>query len=385
MIAHEAQRVFRLDLSSGEVGERRRTPQGGLIANANLTKTGVFSYRTASGKMRRELRHPSEVFHPDSLATYPLAPVTVDHPGRVGPSNWKTHAVGTVGADVRANGHFVSGDIHLQHGDAIDRAESGDLREISCGYQCEIDPTAGVYEGQPYDVQQRKIRINHVALGPRGWGRMGPETRMNLDAGEAISGEPGTAHATLAEQWATEAEARAEAKRASEDYEARSELYRLNRAADQLIEARADAIAVFGEGWSADGKSIETIHREIVSARHPEELERLDRLDEQARAPTLRALAAICVAHKGESPLQREDSADEETPDAESARKGMIKRMRDGWKKGRGGSATEPPAVRPESESEEESGDDDSEEELGDGAMARAARAASDTRRTGKR
>jgi len=382
MIAHEATRVFRLDLSSGEVGERRRTPQGGLIANANLTKTGIFSYRMANGKTRRELRHPKDVFHPDSLATYPLSPVTIDHPGRVGPSNWKTHAVGTVGADVRPNGNFVSGDIHLQHGDAIDRAESGELREISCGYQCEIDPTPGTYEGQPYDVAQKKIRINHVALGPAGWGRMGPETRMNLDASEAVSGEPETARAALAEQWAAKAEQRSAATAAQLDYEARSELYRLNRAADQLIAARADAIALFGEGWSADGKSIETIHREVVSARHPEELERIDRLDEQARAPTLRALAAICLAHKGESPLQREDAADEETPDAESARKGMIKRMRDGWKRGRGGSATDPPAREPESE-ESESEEEIGEGELGDGATARAARAASDARRLG--
>jgi len=179
---------FRLDLSSGSVGARKRTPQGGLVADANLTRTGVFEYKDQDGKVRRELRHPDEVFAPASLATYPTAPVTVDHPGRVGPDNWKTHAVGHVGTSVRRNGDFLSGEVHIQHGDTMQRAEDGELSEISCGYHCDIDPTPGVYQGKPFDVSQRNIRINHVAVGPKGWGRMGPETKMHLDSEAAISG-----------------------------------------------------------------------------------------------------------------------------------------------------------------------------------------------------
>jgi uncharacterized protein len=187
----DLERVYRLDLSSGTIGAKRQTPQGGLVADANLTRTGVFEYKDQGGGIRRELRHPDEVFHPESMATYPLAPVTVDHPGRVGPHNWKEHAVGTVGPTVRQNGHFVTGELHIQHQDAMERAElpPGDpdkLQEISCGYHCDVDPTPGVYKGIPYDVAQKNIRINHVAVGPAGWGRMGPETRMHLDAGAAV-------------------------------------------------------------------------------------------------------------------------------------------------------------------------------------------------------
>lgn len=181
--------VYRLDLSIGEVHDRKRTPQGGLVADANLTRTGVFPYRNADGTTRMELRRPSEVFDRTSLDTYPLAPVTVDHPGRVGPHNWRDHAVGTVGAAVRQHGDFVRGELHLQDGKTADRAEAGDLREISCGYTCDLDPTPGEYQGQLYDAEQRNIRINHVAVGPPGWGRMGPDTRMHLDSGAAVSGE----------------------------------------------------------------------------------------------------------------------------------------------------------------------------------------------------
>jgi hypothetical protein len=188
---------YRLDLASGSLGARRRTPQGGLIVDANLTKTGVFPYRMPDGSTRHELRSPEEVFHPDSMATYQNAPVTVDHPGRVGPANWKTHAVGTVGAPARQNGNYLSSELHLQHGDAMERAESGALHDVSCGYTCDFVPVPGVYQGQPHDGSQTKIRINHVAVGPKGWGRMGTDTRMHLDAAEAISGEDRTADGLL--------------------------------------------------------------------------------------------------------------------------------------------------------------------------------------------
>jgi hypothetical protein len=107
----------------------------------------------------------------------------------VHPGNWKKHTVGHVGPAVRPNGNFVSGDIHVEDGDTMERAQSGELKEVSCGYTCDIDPIPGEYQGQRYDVAQRNIRMNHVAIGPVGWGRMGRETAMRLDAGEAVSGE----------------------------------------------------------------------------------------------------------------------------------------------------------------------------------------------------
>jgi hypothetical protein len=186
-----AERVFRFDLASGGISERRRTPQGGLVAKANFTRTGVFTYRMPDGSSRRELRHPDEVMHPESLATYPGAPITIDHPGRVTPENWRDVTVGHVAHGVRADGQFVTGEAHLQDARAIDQAERGDLRELSCGYTCDIDPTPGEYQGEKYDVAQRNIRINHVAAGPAGWGRMGPDARLKLDSAEAVSGEHG--------------------------------------------------------------------------------------------------------------------------------------------------------------------------------------------------
>ena len=53
-------------------------------------------------------------------------------------------------------------------------------RELSLGYSCVYEWTPGVFEGQPYDAIQRKLRGNHLALVREG--RMGPEVAV-LDHG----------------------------------------------------------------------------------------------------------------------------------------------------------------------------------------------------------
>ena len=178
--------VKRVDLAAGTLSDKRRTPQGGLIARATLTRTGVFSYRQPDGTIRRELRHPDEVFKPEALATLRGATYTDDHPDRVHPDNWKHVARGHI-VDPKRDGKFVSGEVHIQDAEAIRKAEKGELQENSCGYECRIEPTPGVYEGEPYDVIQRDMKYNHVAGGPPGWGRAGPEVRLHLDGGIAVS------------------------------------------------------------------------------------------------------------------------------------------------------------------------------------------------------
>lgn len=401
--------VYRLDLSSGSVGERRRTPQGGLVADANLTRTGVFEYRDAAGGVRRELRHPDEVFHADSMGTYPLAPVTIDHPGKVGPDNWRTHAVGTVGPKVRQNGNFVTGEVHIQHDDAIDRAERGELSELSCGYHCDLDPTPGTYQGKPYDAVQRRIRINHVAMGPKGWGRMGPDVKLHMDAGAAISssesdsyvrgdsegadmdpkdlekakGDLKKANDDLEKARADASSAKTEAEKAAADLRAtraeneslkaqnevlklqaekarndgvtveqrKAEESKLQASVEELIALRADAATVFasvedptGKNWKADGKSADGIRREILGHLAPSV--KLDSLN----ADGLRAVYDITMtgerrAAEERAKVQRtvngprldakkpEDGGDdEESYDADKARKDMEKRKRDAWK-----------------------------------------------------
>jgi hypothetical protein len=77
-----------------------RTTEGFLSGRAIVTNIGVFTYRDADGNVSRELRLPEEVFHPDSLASMKLKPVTNDHPAeKVTPANSKELAVGSLGSN----------------------------------------------------------------------------------------------------------------------------------------------------------------------------------------------------------------------------------------------------------------------------------------------
>jgi hypothetical protein len=67
---------------------------------------------------------------------------------------------------------------------AIEAVEKGDRRELSCGYVCDLEDAPGTWNGQPYDVVQRNIRGNHVAIVDKG--RAGPEVRVRLDARDAV-------------------------------------------------------------------------------------------------------------------------------------------------------------------------------------------------------
>ncbi len=174
---------------TGRLDGVRRTPQGGILASANLTRTGVFTYHNADGSKTRELRHPDDVFKSDALETLKLAPLTIGHPGMVTPENYKTNAVGIVASDVHADGKFVKATILIQDAEACARVELGAtdpndpnaLLELSCGYEVDVQPADGEFEGETFDSKQVGHKYNHVALLPLNAGRAGGDVRITLD------------------------------------------------------------------------------------------------------------------------------------------------------------------------------------------------------------
>lgn len=166
-----------------------RMPDGRLRADGCLTRTGVFSYRNPDGTVRREYRPPDEVFHADSLASFAMVPVTDDHPPDMLTSTTaRKFAVGTVGEGVRKDGDHVAAPLMVFDEDTIKKMDAGKV-ELSCGYEADIDPTPGVSpEGERYDVIQRKIRGNHVAIVDVG--RAGHSARVRMDAAMMVSEQP---------------------------------------------------------------------------------------------------------------------------------------------------------------------------------------------------
>lgn len=151
---------------------------------ASITKCGVLPYRDASGNEWREWRPPEEVFAEDSLASLRGAPVTDLHPATlVTPSTWRDVTVGHVGDDVARDGIYVAASVLVQDASEIARIEAGERKEVSAGYACQVEDTPGVTpEGEPYDRVQRRIRYNHAALGPPGWGRAGADVSLRIDS-----------------------------------------------------------------------------------------------------------------------------------------------------------------------------------------------------------
>jgi len=157
-------------------------PSGAVRVDARPTRTGVLRYLKADGSAYHELRHPDEVFAPESLASLRGVPVTVDHPEHmVSPETWKDVSVGHVADDVRQDNTHVAASLVIAHGPTIADVLSQRLCELSCGYTCELDETPGEYDGVRYDAIQRGIRYNHLATLEKGRARAGATAAIRLD------------------------------------------------------------------------------------------------------------------------------------------------------------------------------------------------------------
>ena len=164
------------------LSDRRTTRDGYLVASARAARTGIQTYLGAEvGKPEmavvRVYRPEEEVFHKDARASYAHKPITNDHPPEaVSATNWKDHAVGHVDGEIARDGEFIRIHMMIADGAAIAALDSG-KRELSAGYTCDLDWTAGTTPaGEVYDAIQKNIRINHVALVDRG--RAGSDCRI---------------------------------------------------------------------------------------------------------------------------------------------------------------------------------------------------------------
>ena len=177
------QRVTRLD--SIKVDETYYTSEGFLIDHPIVTTVGIFEYMNPDGSIRRELRLPEEVFAPESLASYKGKPIIVTHrAGRVTTDNVEKETIGTILSEASKDGENVRAEIVIHNTDAL---KTG-LRELSLGYDLDLDETPGEWNGQPYDAIQRNIRVNHLALVSAA--RAGEQARLNIDEKENLTGGP---------------------------------------------------------------------------------------------------------------------------------------------------------------------------------------------------
>jgi hypothetical protein len=162
-----------------------KTDEGYLVDTPIVGRIGIQTYQNADGTIRKEYRPAEEVFHPDALASMAGKPITDQHPnGKVTAANFKKLTIGTILGSGRQDGDNVTASIIIQDADAILKAEKGGVRDLSLGYSVDLEDTPGEYNGEKYDAVQRNIRVNHLALVPKG--RAG-NARLNLDRFDAVA------------------------------------------------------------------------------------------------------------------------------------------------------------------------------------------------------
>ena len=66
------------------------------------------------------------------------------------------------------DGDLLAATLYVQDADLIRQVQDGTRRELSAGYQVDVDETPGEVDGERFDRIQRNIRGNHVAALPPG-------------------------------------------------------------------------------------------------------------------------------------------------------------------------------------------------------------------------
>lgn len=151
---------------------------GYLRVSGFAARTGVLQYNDTS-----EYVSPGELFNNDSLKTLIGVPVTASHPSDgVNTDNAMGIMAGSVVA-AGADGDRLKVKMVIHDEATIGLIRSG-VKELSCGYNCEVTKKDGVVDGQNFDSVQSNRIYNHLAIVK--YGRAGSACSIKLDQGEPM-------------------------------------------------------------------------------------------------------------------------------------------------------------------------------------------------------
>jgi hypothetical protein len=164
-----------IDISAKSATKFQKTPEGYLKGRAVVARTGIYKYRKQDGTLYNEYRDENEVFRSDAVESLKLKPISILHPNQmINADNVQLFQVGNLGSDwskiKRDSENDLVIDLIIQDSDAVAKIEAGELRELSLGYQCDIEdaPVGAKFDGKEYQTVQKNILINHCALVEKG-------------------------------------------------------------------------------------------------------------------------------------------------------------------------------------------------------------------------
>lgn len=146
-----------------------------LIENNPISKEGVYQYLGAEfgapdpGKIYNVYRPAEELSKQETLDSFRLIPMINEHTllGEQGVPADKVGVQGTTGEIVKFEAPYLKSSIRI-FGDMLKGLIERGKVELSPAYTCDWCYEEGEYNGQRYEVVQRNIRGNHLALVNQG-------------------------------------------------------------------------------------------------------------------------------------------------------------------------------------------------------------------------
>ena len=153
------------------------------VTDNPISKVGVFDYLGAEigapipDKIYRVLRPPEELASEATINSFKLTPFIIEHEmlGKHATPAEKKGIQGVIGENVYFDPPYLRANIKIFSDVALSNIDSGKI-DLSPGYRSKYEFTSGIYEGQHYDVIQRHLRGNHLALVDEG--RTGPDVAV---------------------------------------------------------------------------------------------------------------------------------------------------------------------------------------------------------------
>jgi len=286
----------------------RITADGALVASVLASRTGIQDYLGSElGKPEKQIvrvyRSEDEVFSKDTMSSFASVTVTNDHPKEaVTTDNYKQYSVGHTGEQVMRDGEFMRVSLICRDQKTIDDVTKRGKRELSCGYTCDLKWESGTTpDGQAYDAIQTNIRGNHLAIvhAARGGEKLKiGDSKMSTIVHDGLSIEVSDvaalafrsketaltdARTAIADKDKTIADL--SAKLSAKDGEilakdkAIADATMTPEKLDKLVADRSaivDTAKKFVANFVADGKTVEAIKREVVTAKLGDAAKNLD-------------------------------------------------------------------------------------------------------------
>jgi len=171
--------AIRYDIAT--LDEVLQQEDGFLTVKVAVTRPGVFAYRKADGTIQHELKHPEDIYSKKTMDSVKAKPVTDGHPNEpVTRNNIRSLIKGMTHTDTNVEDGLITVHETIFDEGLITEVLKGDKREVSIGFETQLIPEQGEYNGQRYDYRQSGILVNHIAHVTQG--RAGEEVGVRGDS-----------------------------------------------------------------------------------------------------------------------------------------------------------------------------------------------------------